>query len=265
MRDLVELINGAEPVDVLAVGAHRDDVELTVGGTILKLVAPGKKVGIVDLTEGEMGTRGTVEQRAQEARCAAQILGVSCRFNLGLPDGNVTITPEAVEKVIAAMRATKPKLVLAPYWVDRHPDHAVTGELVQMAAFRAGFAKWDTGQPHHRPSRIFYYMCHHQFTPSFVVDVSEQWEKRSDAIACYSSQLFDPTGMDQSKDAATFISSPAFLRHIETRAQFYGDMIAAEFAEPFFSREMIRMDDVLGQASASVERYAGDSQNPRKG
>jgi bacillithiol biosynthesis deacetylase BshB1 len=165
-------------LDVLAFGAHRDDIELTCAGTMIKLVDQGYSTGIIDITAGEMGTRGSAEERAAEAETAAKILRVQCRDNLGIPDANIELSRENKLKVVKAIRKYKPRIVLLPYWEDRHPDHAHAGQLVFEAAFIAGLSKLDTGQPKHRPEKLIYYMCHYEFKPSFIVDVTDQYERK---------------------------------------------------------------------------------------
>ncbi len=244
-----------EHLDVLAISPHRDDVDLCCGGTLVRLVELGYRVGIADLTEGEMGTRGTAEQRAEEAACAARIMGISYRVNLGLPDGNIQPTPEAIDAMIRLIRATRPALVLCPRPDEgRHPDHGTVGRLVPEAAFRAGFRKWETGQSHHRPLRIINYMMHTAFTPTFVVDISEQWEKKIKAIRCYKSQLDVPGASDSEEQ--TYISSPQFLDMMEARARYFGSQIAARYGEPFFQQEMMRVDDPMTLVKASVEQFS---------
>ncbi len=244
----------AEKLDVLAVAAHRDDVELSCGGTLVRLRGMGYRVGIADLTAGEMGTRGTPEQRRAEADAAAQVMGISYRVNLGLPDGNLQPTSEATDAIIRLIRATRPALLLVPYPEDRHPDHAVAGRMVPEAAFRAGFKKWDTGQPPHRPLAVIYYMCHYEFIPSFVVDVTEQWPTKIAAVRCYASQVAVP-GAPTDEDP-TYISSPEFFEQLEARGRYFGSKIAARYGEPFFYRGTLRIDDPMMLVAGSVEQFA---------
>jgi len=245
-----------EKLDVLAIGPHRDDLELSCGGTLVRLRRLGYRVGMADLTAGEMGTRGTAEERAAEAVRAARVMGISYRVNLGLPDGNVQPTAEATDALIRLIRATRPALVLAPHPDEgRHPDHGVAGRLVPDAAFRAGLKKWETGQPHHRPLRVVHYMMHTIFAPTFIVDVSDEWPTKMEALRCYHSQLAVPGASD--KGEQTYISSPEFLEMIEARGRFYGAQIAATYGEAFFQREVIRIDDPMTLVAASVEGIAG--------
>jgi bacillithiol biosynthesis deacetylase BshB1 len=228
-------------LDVLAFAAHRDDIELTCSGTMIKLADQGYKTGIVDLTEGEMGTRGSVEERAKEAENAAKILQVQCRENLGIPDADIELNMENKLKVINALRKYRPTLVLAPYWEDRHPDHAHTGQLVFEASFLAGLSKLDTGQKKHRPEKIVYYMCHHEFKPSFIVDVTQQHERKMEAIQAYESQVYNPNYQGE----PTLISSPEYFEHIVIRSRYYGGLIMKKHGEPFLVREMLEVNNIM--------------------
>ena len=223
-------------LDVLAVGAHPDDIELTCSGTILKLVRQGRSVGIVDLTEGELGTRGSRQLRQEEAASASKVLGVNVRENLRIPDGNILINRENLLKVIRAIRAYRPEILLFPYWKDRHPDHEHAHTLCREAMFYAGLAKIETvaegtPQPPHRPGRWFHFMQWEEFTPSFVIDVSDVWPDRMKSILSYRSQFYD----SNSKEPETVLSSPDFIDFLETRGKYYGDMIGAAYGEPFLA------------------------------
>jgi bacillithiol biosynthesis deacetylase BshB1 len=228
-------------LDVLAFGAHRDDVELTCGGTMIKLVDQGYKTGIIDLTAGEMGTRGSAEERAKEAEEAAKILGVQCRDNLGIPDSNIEINLKNKLKVVEAIRRYTPKLVLLPYWEDRQPDHPHTSQLVFEAAFLAGLSKLDTGQPKYRPQKLVYYKCHYEFEPSFVVDVTEQHERKMEAIRAYKSQIYNPNYPGEQ----TLISSREYIESIEVKSRYYGGLIGKKHGEPFLVRETLEVQDIM--------------------
>ena len=228
-------------LDVLAFGAHRDDIELTCGGTMIKLADQGYKTGIVDLTAGEMGTRGSVEERAKEAEAAAKVLRVQCRDNLGIPDSNIEVNFENKLKVVKAIRRYRPKLILLPYWEDRQPDHAHTSQLVFEASFLAGLSKLDTGHPKHRPERLVYYKCHYEFKPSFVVDVTEQHERKMEAIQAYRSQIHNPDYPGEQ----TLISSPEYIESIEVKSRYYGGLIGKKHGEPFLVREMLEVEDIM--------------------
>ena len=227
-------------LDVLAFGAHRDDVELTCGGTMIKLADQGHRTGIVDLTAGEMGTRGSAEERAQEAAEAAKILCVQCRENLGIPDANIEINRDNKIKVIKVLRKYRPRIVILPYWEDRHPDHPHASQLVSEATFLAGLSRLDTGQPGHRPEKLIYYMCQYEFQPSFIVDVTEQHERKMAAIHCFRSQIHNPDYPGEQ----TFISSPEYLESIEVRSRYYGWGIKRPHGEPFLVREPLEVRDI---------------------
>jgi bacillithiol biosynthesis deacetylase BshB1 len=228
-------------LDVLALAAHRDDIELTCAGTLIKLVDRGYRVGIVDLTAGEMGTRGTIEEREQEALEAARIMGVVTRENLHIPDGYVQMTDENERKIIQVIRGYRPQLLFAPYpdWEDRHPDHAHTGRLVASAWFKSGLTKLDTNQPYHRPERMLYYMCHRRFEPTFVVDVTDQHERKMQAIRAFRSQIYNPAYEAEE----TYISRKEYLEEIEVHSRYYGSLIGKRYGEPFLLREVLEMDD----------------------
>ena len=239
--------------DIVAFAAHQDDLELACGGTLIKMVQKGYKVAIVDLTRGEMGTRGTAEQRVAEAREAAKIMGIRHRENLGLPDACIEITQDNKLEIIKAVRRLRPRIVLLPYWEDRHPDHAKTGKLVYEGAFLAGLAKLDTGQERYRPNRYIYYMCHYSFTPSFVVDITDQIEKKWTAIQAYKTQFYNPNGIQSAVEPETVLSSEDFIRRVMTHYKYYGSLIGAEYGEPFFVRETMEVDDLVTSFQRMVE------------
>jgi len=230
-------------LDVLIFGAHPDDAELSMGGTIAKLTSHGLKVGLIDLTKGELGTRGTAETRQKEAFRSAIALKISMRENLHIPDGEVTGSKENLIKIISKIRKNKPKIIFAPYMNDRHPDHVRTSELVKQAYFFSGVAKMKTFekeklQATYRPKRIFYYMQTYTFEPSFIVDISETFELKMKAVKAYATQFFDA----KSKEPETFISTPEFIKFIESRAEFYGFKIGKKYGEPFFTEEDMELD-----------------------
>ena len=229
-------------IDILAFGAHPDDIELTCAGTIIKLGAMGYKTGVIALTQGELGTRGTAEIRAQEFEAAGKILGLSIHKMLDIADGNVAVTDENKLKVIREIREYKPRIVFAPYWKVRHPDHGHASHLVREAAFFSGLKKIDTGQEAHRPFKVVYYPGRFEFAPSFIVDVSEHHEQKVDAIQAYKSQ-FHNSEKNKYGDEETNISTPEFLEAIITRDKQYGSYIGAKYGEPFLVREPMRLDD----------------------
>ncbi len=224
-------------VDVLAVGAHPDDVELCAGGTVCRLVADGYRVGILDLTRGELGTRGTVQDRDVEAAAAAEILGVSVRQNLGLPDGGIINTAESRLPYIRAIRRFRPRIVLLNSPVCRHPDHCAAAALGRDASFYSGLRKIQTfwggdEQEPFRPQHILHYMQAVPFEPTFVVDVSSVWEQRMKALLAYRSQFHVPEYKEHSGEPETYVSNPAFLEWVSARARAYGYQVGAEFGEP---------------------------------
>jgi bacillithiol biosynthesis deacetylase BshB1 len=219
-------------VDVLAVGAHPDDVEVGCGGVLALCTGSGMRVAIADLTGGELGTRGTPELREEEARRAAELLGVPTRVNLGLPDGSVGTDPGHRNAVVDLLRTMRPRLVLAPYHLeDRHPDHAAAGRLVRDACFLGGLGRWGarSGEVEpHRPVRLHHYMLHHVFEPTYVVDVTAVWEQRTAAVAAFESQFSAGPG-----DRRTAIDDGGFLGLLAARAVVFGAMIGAGRGEPF--------------------------------
>lgn len=233
-------------LDILAIGAHPDDVELSCGATIIKLVKQGHSVGIVDLTAGELGTRGTAEKRAHEAEEAGRLMGVAMRTCLGIPDGNIENTPGNRLRLIGAIREYRPDVLLFPYPVDRHPDHEHAHTLCRESWFHAGLEKIKSlsrgkEQEPHRPRAYYHYMQWFEFTPSFIVDVSEHFELRMKVMRSYKSQFHDP----ESSERETVLSRPEFLEMIRTRLEYYGNKIGVRYGEPFFSPHAIRVDDLF--------------------
>jgi bacillithiol biosynthesis deacetylase BshB1 len=230
-------------LDVIVFAAHPDDAELSMGGTIAKLTRLGYTVGIIDLTKGELGTRGTPEIRQEEAANATKILKVVVRENLQIPDGDIRDSKENLEKIIVTLRKYKPKIIFAPYFNDRHPDHIDASRLVKRAVFTSGLEKIKTYdkenlQEHYRPAYIFYYMQTYTFEPSFIIDVSDSFEEKMNAVRAFASQFHKP----QSKETETFISRPNFIDYIESRASFYGFQIHTKYGEAFYCEEKINLD-----------------------
>lgn len=234
--------------DVLAVGAHPDDVELFMGGTVASLVRRGRRVAILDLTRGEMGTRGSAAGRKREAARAAKLLGAVARRTLDLGDGGLRTDRRAELEVAAAIRAFRPRLVLAPPKEARHPDHARAGRLVAEASFLAGLAKLRLPGAPHRPDRVVHAMERNLFLPTFVVDVTDGWPAKMAAIRAFESQFHRPgaTGPE------TFISRPEFLEEIEVRGRFFGSLVGVRYGEPFLSDLPPRLADPL-DAFAGLE------------
>ena len=223
-------------LDVLAFGAHPDDVELSCSGTLAKLKKAGKKIGVIDLTKGEMGTRGTAETRAQEASNSSTILRLDARENLDLGDAWFEISKENKLKVIQAIRKYRPDIILVNAKHDRHIDHGRGAELVKQASFLSGLAKIETkvdGNPQERwrPKHCFHYIQFQYMQPSFVVDISEEFETKMKSILAYKTQFYDPT----SNEKSTLISQKSFLDYIEARAREFGAAIEVEYGEGFVS------------------------------
>lgn len=227
-------------LDALFFSAHPDDAELCCGGTIAALNKSGKKTGIIDLTKGELGTRGSVKQRFAEAKKASAILGISARENLGLSDGNITNTLTNRLKVIKAIRKYKPRIIFFPHFHDRHPDHHNTHILVKEAAFYSGLANIKTaGLKAYRPLRNIYYMQTYTFEPTFIFDISDTFKLKMEAVQCYSTQFYSGK---ESKGPETFISSKNFLEFIEARCKFYGFQAGVKYGEAFFTEEKIKLN-----------------------
>jgi N-acetylglucosamine malate deacetylase 1 len=216
-----------EPLEVLAFSAHPDDAEIGCGGALALAAQRGLRVGVADLTDGERATRGTPARRATEKGAATRTLRLNERIALGLPDGELGRSREAVAVVVEVIRDTRPHTVLAPNGVDRHPDHEAAARLVRQGCFEAGVGSGAL----HRPAHEFAYMAHSPFDPSFVVDISEVWEQKKAAVECYRSQ-FSPDG----GGPATALSGGGFLELLEVRARWFGAMIGARHGEPYLCR-----------------------------
>ena len=227
--------------DLLFISAHADDTELSCGGTIAKAVKDGLRVGMIDLTRGEMGTRGTPRERAREAAKSARILGAAFREHLDFGDGGLRTTREEELQVIELVRRHRPKIVFSPYPDERHPDHIRTGRLVTDASFYAGLRALKTDLPAHRPQAVVYYFQNYMWTPSFVVDVSASWKTKMRAVAAFKSQFYNP----KSKEPQSFISSKKFIDMIEARGKHFGALIGAEYGEAFVTKQPPKVDDVI--------------------
>jgi bacillithiol biosynthesis deacetylase BshB1 len=230
-----------ETVDIIFFGAHPDDVELSSGATVAKCVKDGLRAGIVDLTRGEMGTRGTPQTRKREAAAAARILGAAFREQLDFGDGNLQTGREQELQIIEILRRRRPSLVVGPYPDDRHPDHTRTGRIVTEASFYAGLRQLKSKKGAHRPQTVIYYLQNYMIPPSFVVDVTAHWQTKMKAIRAFKSQFFDP----KSKGPRTFISDPRFLEMIEARGVHFGALIGAHYGEAFVTKQPPRVDDVI--------------------
>ncbi|NNF02970.1 MAG: bacillithiol biosynthesis deacetylase BshB1 [Rhodothermales bacterium] len=258
-------------LDVLAFAAHPDDVELCAGGTICTLVDRGARVGIVDLTRGELGSRGSAELRMQEATRAGDVLGVTYRSNLGLPDGDIRNTPDTRMGVIRELRRHRPRIILINPPECRHPDHAAAARLVADAAFYSGLRRIEVSNAAHeqvlidrrsdpgppertaeplepwRPQYVLHYMQAVEFEPTIVVDVSDVWERRTNALLSFESQFHNPEYRPGEDEPETFVSNPEFMKWIEARARVHGYRIGARYGEPLLLRQaVIGTDDLAG-------------------
>ena len=252
-------------LDILAIAAHRDDVEQTCGGTLLKMAQRGQRTGILDLTQGEMGTRGTAEDRAREASDAARMLGVSWRRALDIPDGRVENTWENRLKVASVIRETRPRVVILPYWKGRHPDHYTASVLGYEACLLAGLAKLalsyrppavsqtnssadrlDSLAPH-RPFKIIYATLYYDVRPTFVVDISQQFAQKFASILAYKSQFSD---QEAGKDL--FPAHDEIHARVESMARYYGALGGVTYAEPFLQKEVGLVEDLLAIPVKSI-------------
>ncbi len=225
-------------LDVLFFAAHPDDVELSSGGTLLKIIKSGKEIGIIDLTRGELGTRGSVSIRKKESAMASAILGASIRENLLIKDGDIVNSPANRRKVITSIRKYRPQVIFLPHFYDRHPDHQNANKLIREASFYSGLTKIITRlngrvQKAHRPKKNIYYMQTYTFEPSFIVDITNEFELKMKAVKCYESQFFSPG----SKGPQTFISDEKFMDHLESYSKYYGFKIGKKYGEPFYTEE----------------------------
>jgi len=228
-------------VDLLAIAAHRDDVELTCGGTLIKSAMLGRRTAILDLSQGELGTRGSAAIRKAESERAAEVLGVSVRENLALPDAGITNTTETRAALAAAIRRLRPRVVIAPAPQGRHPDHRVTAELVRDACFVAGLAKIRLDVPKYRPRKLVYSITYREdyAKPTFVVDISDEFERKLDAIKCYASQ-FD----GETQAGEVFPNGEPLYDIVRHQAAHYGSLIRTRYGEPFYTIETMRVDDI---------------------
>ena len=233
-------------LDVLAIAAHPDDAELGCGGTLAKMAAMGRKVGILDLTRGELGTRGSIDKRAIEAENASKILGLSVRLNLGLPDGFLTNSAEQKLAVVTVLRRFKPELVLLNAPKDRHPDHGNGSVLASEACFLSGLSKIQTyhegvSQGAWRPAKVWHYLQDLLLMPSCVVDISGHYDQKIAAIRAFDSQFYNP----ESEEPMTYISSLDFIHFVEARAREMGHLVGCTFGEGFIQERPLKVDDPM--------------------
>jgi bacillithiol biosynthesis deacetylase BshB1 len=231
-----------QPLDLLCIAAHRDDAELTCGGTIIKSVDDGYRVGVLDLTEGEMGTRGSADLRAAEAERAAEVMGLAVRENLSLPDAGIENTREARERLVAVMRRLRPRVVIAPASRSRHPDHRLAAELVRDACFLGGIGRYVPDVPRHRPHKLLHAIAYREdaVKPTFIVDISAQFERKLAAIRCYASQFEGATQAGE-----VFPNGESLYDMVTHQAAHYGSRIRCRYGEPFYTDETMRVTDVV--------------------
>ena len=241
-------------LDVLAVFSHPDDAELTMAGTLLKLKAQGYRTGVIDMTRGEMGTRGTPEIRAREALDAAALMGLSARSNLGLPDGRIAANDESRQALVRVLRRHRPKVVFTSHWHDPHPDHAATCAIVREAARLSSIRRYDeaSGLDAIKVPALAHAVYSRLVIPSFIVDVSDFAEAKMKAIRAHASQFFST----DSKEPATRISEPDFLQQLEWRMRYYGSLIGAAAGEPFYVREALNVEDPVALLTRPMNIYS---------
>lgn len=241
-------------LDILAVFAHPDDMELTVGGTLLKMKSLGYKTGALDITRGEMGTRGTIEGRAEEAENAAKILKLDVRENLGLADGRVFVTDEERTKLVRALRRLKPKVILTHQIDDPHPDHNHITQLVRESARLASMRKYDGdfGQERINVPIVAHNTFSRHVIPSFIIDISEFLEVKMEAIRAHRSQFYNPN----STELETRLTNKGFLDELENRSRYFGSLIGVKAGEPFFVREALNVDDPIKLLTRTMNLYS---------
>ena len=230
------------PVDLLAIAAHRDDVELSCGGVLIKHARKGQRIGIIDLTQGEMGSRGSAELRAEEAARAAAVMGVAVRRNLELPDAAIESTPDTRRRLAIMIRELRPRVVIAPALNGRHPDHRVGAQLIRDACFLAGLTKLDSRSAPHRPLKVIHAIAYREdnVKPTFVADISDEFETKLEAIRCYGSQ-FD--GATQAGEV--YPTGESLYDVVRVQSAHYGSLIRCRYGEPFHTTETMRADDLL--------------------
>jgi len=226
-------------LDALFFAAHPDDVELSCGGTVIKLVQSGYKVGIIDLTQGELSTRGNLKSRKIETECASKVMGIHVRENLKIADGNIANTQKNRLKIIELIRKYRPKIVFAPYPKDRHPDHINASNLLRESFFYAGLPKIKTKLEAYRPAKTYYFAQHYDIPTSFIFDISDTYEQKLKAVKCYETQFF--TG--ETKGPQTYISGKSFTDSLEARATQWGFRIGAKYGEPYFTESDLKITD----------------------
>ncbi len=241
-------------IDILAIFAHPDDVELTVGGTLLKMKSLGYRTGALDVTRGEMGTRGTVEGRAEEAEAAAEILKLDVRENLGLPDGHVFASDDERTKLVRVLRRLKPKILLTHQIDDPHPDHHHIAQLVRESARLASMQKYDGdfGQERTNAPIVAHNIFSRRIAPSFIVDISDFLEEKTEAIRAHASQFYNPN----SNEPETRLTGVNFIAELENRSRYFGSLIGVAAGEPFFVREALNVEDPIALLTRPMNLYS---------
>ena len=234
-------------LDVLAIAAHPDDIEQTCGGTLIRMADQGYRTGALDLTAGDMGTRGTPESRVEESEAAGREMGLAWRGNLHFPDARLENTISVRMTLAVKIRELKPRVVILPYWQARHPDHYHAAEIGYEACFLAGLKKLDEYSEPHRPQKILYASLYADVKPSFIVDISAQFERRMEALLCYRSQYGE-----QAEGAGLFPTEAEIRERLGAVARFYGQQIGVRYGEPFVVKEAIRIDDVVAMPVRSI-------------
>jgi N-acetylglucosamine malate deacetylase 1 len=247
MHDPNQPFEDLRPLDVLAIAAHPDDVEQTCGGTLIRMAELGYRNGVLDLTAGDMGSRGTPELRVQESKAAAQQLLLVWRENLRWPDARLENTITARMTLAAVIRRVRPRVVILPYWTGRHPDHYRACEIAYEACFLSGLRRLEEDVPPHRPFKILYSSLYANVGPSFVVDISRQFDRRMAALFAYASQYGDL------EDASDLFPSHAEVEErIASIARFYGNLIGVRYGEPFVVKESMQVDDIVNMPVRSI-------------
>jgi bacillithiol biosynthesis deacetylase BshB1 len=247
MRDPNEAFENLRPLDVLALAAHPDDVEQTCGGTLIRMAEQGYRTGVLDLTAGDMGSRGTPDLRIEESQAAAAHLLLAWRQNLRWPDARLENTITARMTLAGVIRRLKPRVVILPYWTGRHPDHYRTAEIGYEACFLAGLRRLEEETPPHRPFKILYASLYANVTPSFVVDISRQFERRMAALLSYVSQYGSVSAASD-----LFPDEKEIESRLSSVARFYGNLIGVKYGEPFVVKEAIQVDDIVNMPVRSI-------------
>jgi bacillithiol biosynthesis deacetylase BshB1 len=229
-----------ETLDILAFGAHPDDVEITCGGAMIRCADQGYRVGVIDFTRGECGTRGTPEMRLEEAQDSARVMGLAVRENLGLPDCAVTNDDESRLKVVEVLRRYRPKTIVIPHWEQRHPDHSATAHTIYHAAFLAGLKRFEADGEPFRPEKVLYAYNFRSFVPTIVVDITDQFERKLEAVRCYRSQ-FDPCASED--PPLRWVMDMETM--LEAKARHFGSLIGKTYGEPFIIKQVIGIEDIV--------------------